>query len=82
MEEKKQLEIQLEAVISSNIAAVGFDSTTSTMRVQFTNGATYDAIGAKQSDFDDFKSSKSKGVYFNKVLKQAFTWTRLLKKGA
>lgn len=83
MEEKKvQQEIQLESVISSNIAAIGYDAVNSVMRVQFTNGATYDAAGAKQSDFDDFKSSKSKGVHFNRVLKQAFTWTRLLKKGA
>ena len=82
MEENKQEEIILESVISSNISAVGFDSKSGTLRVQFTNGATYDAVGAKQSDFDDFKSSKSKGVYFNKVLKQAFAWTRLVKKGA
>ncbi len=78
---KKEIEIVLESVISSNIAAVGFDGV-SKMRVQFTNGAIYEANGAKQSDFDDFKSAKSKGVYFNKVLKQAFAWTRLEKKGA
>jgi len=82
MEENKQEEIQLESVISSNIAAIGYDSKNSILRVQFTNGAIYDATGAKQSDFDDFKSSKSKGVHFNKVLKQAFAWTRLVKKGA
>lgn len=82
MDEKKQEEILLEAVISSNIAAIGYDAKNSIMRVQFTNGAIYDAAGAKQSDFDDFKSSKSKGIYFNKVLKQAFAWTRLTKKGA
>jgi len=81
-EKKVEAEIELESVISSNIAAIGFDSKNSILRVQFTNGATYDATGAKQSDFDDFKSSKSKGVHFNKVLKQAFVWTRLMKKGA
>ncbi len=81
-EEHKQEEIQLEAVISSNIAAIGFDATNKVMRVQFTNGAIYDAVGAQQSDFDNFKSSKSKGIHFNKVLKQAFVWKRLEKKGA
>jgi len=77
-DEKKEVEIQLEPVVSSNIAAIGFGS--NKMRVQFTNGAIYEADGAQQSDFDDFKSSKSKGVHFNKVLKQAFAWKRLEKK--
>lgn len=74
-------DIQLEAVISSNIAAIGFDAASGTMRVKFNNGLIYDAEGVSQSDFDDFKSAKSKGVYFNKVLKTAFTWKRLEKKG-
>ncbi len=80
-EEKKEVEIQLEPVISSNIAAIGFDGT-SKMHVRFTNGATYEADGPQQSDFDDFKSSKSKGIHFNKVLKKAFVWKPVLKKGA
>lgn len=80
-EEKKEIEIQLEPVVSSNIAAIGFDGVNK-MRVQFTNGAIYDAEGAQQSDYDDFKSAKSKGIHFNKVLKQAFVWKRLEKKGA
>lgn len=69
-------DIQLEAVVSSNIAAVGFDAASGKMRVQFNNGSIYDAEGASQSDFDDFVSAKSKGVHFNKILKKAFTWKR------
>jgi len=75
------VDINLESVISSNISAVGFDIKSGTMRVQFTNGAIYDAAGAKQSDYDEFKLSTSKGVYFNKVLKQAFAWSKIEKKG-
>jgi hypothetical protein len=73
-------DIQLEAVISSNIKAIGFDSVTGVMRVQFLNGGTYDASGVKQEDFDNFKSSKSKGVHFNKVLKKAFAWSKAIEK--
>jgi hypothetical protein len=78
-EEKKQTEIILESVVSSNIAAIGFDGV-SKIRVQFTNGATYEAAGPQQSDYDNFKSSKSYGKYFNKVLKQAFVWNKVEKK--
>ena len=74
-------DITLESVISSNISAIGFNSKTGTMRVRFNNGGTYDASGCKQSDYDEFKLAKSKGVHFNKVLKRAFAWSKFEKKG-
>lgn len=74
-------EIQMEAVISTNVAAIGFDAETGTMRVKFLSGGTYDAVGATQEDYDNFKLAKSKGVYFNKILKKAFTWGKVEKKG-
>jgi hypothetical protein len=80
--ENTMADIILEAVVSSNVAAIGFDAESGTMRVKFNNGLIYDAEGALQSDFDNFKTAKSKGIYFNKVLKQAFTWKRMEKKGA
>jgi hypothetical protein len=72
-------EIQMESVISSNIKAIGFKD--GTMRVAFLSGGTYEAPGAKQEDFDNFKASKSKGVHFSKVLKKAFAWSKVEKKG-
>ena len=73
--------MELEPVISSNIAAIGFDVASGTLYVKFNSGQTYEATGAKQSDFDTWKSAKSKGQYFNKILKTAFTWSKMEKKG-
>jgi hypothetical protein len=78
---KTDAEIQLEPVVSSNIAGIGFDAQSGRMRVRFNNGGTYEAPGASQADFDDFKLAKSKGVHFNKILKHAFAWTKVEKKG-
>lgn len=36
-------------VLSTNVAAVGYDGTTSTMRVQFQNGGTYDYLNVAPS---------------------------------
>jgi hypothetical protein len=73
-------EIQMQSVISSNIAQVGFNSKTGIMRVKFNNGGLYEA-SATQADFDAFLAAKSKGVHFNKVLKSAFAWTKVTKIG-
>jgi hypothetical protein len=83
MEKINMDEIQMESVISSNVAAIGFDAKTGTMRVKFNSGGLYETSGAIQSDFDSFKLSKSKGQYFNKILKTAksFNWKPVEKKG-
>ena len=73
-------DLNLEPVISSNIAAIGFKD--ETLYVKFTSGLIYEAPGAKQSDYDDFKSAKSKGSHFAKILKKSFVWTKIEKKGA
>jgi hypothetical protein len=70
--------MDMQPVASSNIAAIGFEK--DKMRVQFNNGGLYEA-SASQSDFDQFMAAKSKGQHFNKILKRAFTWTKIEKKG-
>ena len=72
--------MEMQSVVSSNISAVGFDTKTSTMRVQFNNGGLYEAA-ATQVDFDTFMASKSKGKHFNSILKKAFAWNKIEKKG-
>jgi len=74
-------EIQLEGVVSSNISAIGFEAKSGTMQVKFNNGGLYETVGASQADYDTFKLAKSKGVHFNKVLKRAFAWSKVEKKG-
>jgi hypothetical protein len=70
--------MEMQLVISSNIKAIGFEE--DKMRVEFNSGATYEAT-ASQSDFDTFMVAKSKGQHFNKILKKAFVWTKIEKKG-
>jgi len=74
-------EIQMEPVVSSNIKAIGFDAKNGIIRVSFLSGGTYDAPGATQADYDLFKSAKSHGQHFNKILKKAFVWGKTEKKG-
>ena len=73
-------DINFEPVVSSNISAIGFDALSSTMYVKFSSGQTYEASGATQADYDDFKMAKSKGSHFAKILKQSFAWKKIEKK--
>lgn len=70
--------MEMTSVVSSNIKAIGFEK--DKMRVVFNNGGTYEAVAA-QSDYDNFLAAKSKGKHFNSVLKKAFIWTKIEKKG-
>lgn len=70
--------MEMVSVISSNIKAIGFEK--DKMAVTFNNGTTYETTAA-QSDYDTFMASKSKGIHFNKILKKAFVWTKLEKRG-
>jgi hypothetical protein len=70
--------MELQPVISSNVKAAGFEK--DRMQIQFNSGATYEAQ-VTQADFDAFMSSKSKGSHFAKVLKKAFAWSKIEKKG-
>lgn len=74
-------EIQMQSVISSNIAAIGFREADGTLKVQFTNGSSYEAVGATKADYDGFLAAKSKGQHFNKALKRAFVFKKIEKKG-
>lgn len=56
---------------SSNIEAAGFDAESSTMRVRFKGGKTYDYFGVDTAVFDTFLESPSKGTYLASVIKPA-----------
>ena len=70
--------MDMRPVISSNVKAAGFAD--SKMQIQFNSGATYEAE-VSQADYDQFLAAKSKGSYFAKVLKNAFIWKKIEKKG-
>ena len=77
----RRINMEMKPVVSSNITAIGFDPISNVMKVQFNSGATYEAEVA-QADYDAFMAAKSKGSHFAKVLKKAFIWSKIEKKGA
>lgn len=52
-------------VISKTIKAVGYNSPTQRMKIQFIEGKTYDFCNVPQRIFDGLRQASSKGAYYN-----------------
>lgn len=73
--------IALAAVISSQIAAIGYDEPTQTLAIQFNEkeptGRTYYYAGVPPEQFEDFKGAASKGSFFHRGIKGHYAYTRV-----
>ena len=61
--------IDLVPVESSQLAAVGHDAETNTLRVQFKSGATYDYSGVAAEKFEAMLAADSLGKFFGSEIK-------------
>ena len=59
------------SVHSSNLSSVGYDETTTTLEVEFTNGNVYQYSGVPIDVYKGLMASNSKGRYLNENIKKA-----------
>jgi len=64
-------DIQMQAVESSNLSAVGYDPAGKTLRVAFKNGGVYDYSEVPVDVFTALGSAESIGGAFHKLVKTA-----------
>jgi hypothetical protein len=64
-------------VSSSNIAAIGYDSDSGVLEVEFTNGTVYSYSGVPTSEYDGFLNADSKGKYFNGNIKNRYSFVKV-----
>ena len=76
-EEEMEDDITMVPITSSNIAAAGYDDDTRTLRIEFSNGATYEYSGVSRDYFDGLLAANSPGAYFHRNIKESFRHTRL-----
>lgn len=77
LKEADMEDITLEAVSSSQIAAVGFgkekpEDTRGTLRVQFTSGKQWDYFSVPESVYTSLISAESIGRYFNQNVRKQY----------
>jgi hypothetical protein len=59
------------SVSSSSIAALGYESETSTLGVRFLDGSEYHYFGVPEDIFVGLQSASSVGNYFNQYVRNA-----------
>lgn len=69
--------MEMTSVISSNIAAAGYDSDSGEMHVQFNSGHVYAYYGVPEELYQAFENSPSKGQFFHQFIRGRYNDTRL-----
>ena len=64
-------------VMSSTIVAIGYDSATQLMEIEFNTGAVYEYSGVPASVHEEFMASASKGQYLHTNIKNGYSYRKL-----
>jgi len=62
-----------EAVLSSNLASVGYDPASETLEVEFNNGRVYEYYNVPQFMHERLMEAPSIGIFFNAEIKKAYS---------
>lgn len=64
-------------VNSSNIASIGYDEDSSTLEIEFDNGAVYQYFDVPFSIYDNLMGADSHGKYLAQNIKGKFRYVRV-----
>ena len=66
-----------QAVNSTNIRSIGYETTTQTLDIEFRGGSLYQYSGVGYAVYQGLMSSGSKGSYFHAHIKDRYPFTRI-----
>lgn len=69
--------MEMHAVQSSNISAIGYDEDSLTLQVMFNNGSMYQYFDVPQQVFDGMFNADSKGQYLHAHIKGVYRYSRV-----
>jgi hypothetical protein len=64
-------------VTSTNIISAGYDSSSQTLEVEFSNGQVYQYYNISQGVYDAFMTAPSKGKFLAYQIKNAYPYSRV-----
>ena len=69
--------VNYSPVVSSNVAAVGYEADTETLYVQFKNGAQYAYASVPADEYEALLTAPSVGSYLNDNIKNVYSYRRV-----
>jgi hypothetical protein len=76
--QKEEIErMERELVSSSTVVSIGYDATTETLEVEFTNGGVYQYYNVPVSLHAQFMESSSKGQFLHTYIRNAYPYSRV-----
>lgn len=69
--------MQRQAVSSSNIASIGYDSRSQTLEIEFRSGGLYEYYDVPEGVYSDFMAAGSHGTYFHDHIKEKYRFAKL-----
>lgn len=69
--------MKMQFVDSSTIERIGYDSNSSTLRIEFKSNRTYDYSNVPESVFDELRSASSVGSYHARNIKNSYSYTEI-----
>lgn len=66
-----------ESVNSSNIAAIGYDESSGTLEVEFTNGQVYEYFDVPEGVYRDFMAAASHGSFHHGHIRNKYRYQRV-----
>jgi len=64
-------------VSSSNIASVGYDANSSTLEIEFNNGAVYQYFDVNENIYEELIAAESVGGYLASNIKGRFRYSKV-----
>lgn len=64
-------------VSSSNLVAVGYDSPSMTLQIEFRGGKVYEYAHVPEANYMNLMAASSKGRYFDSMIKDAYPCRRV-----
>jgi hypothetical protein len=66
-----------EAIVSSSLAAIGYDPKSATLEVEFNSGAIYRYFAVPKKLFNGLRTAESAGAFFNENIRDVFPFVRI-----
>ena len=68
---------EMEPVVSTNVAEIGYDESAQEVYVEFISSGLYVYSGVPLPIFQDLQAASSKGTFVNQVLKPAYPYRKV-----